>query len=152
MNVICHLFLSHAKHHKPEHPSLNLLSFFSTPNPWQNRGNRRPSFFFHLARECSVPNKPYSRGCFVLLLLNSISQCLEHLAHVLMVSLMNRQQETLVKTKKKENLLKPARKKKEVICALCLPSLKEARDDCWLPAEGLCFMLTDACHHWDSLC
>lgn len=51
------------KHHKPEHPSLNLLSYFSTPNPWQNRGKRRPSFSFIGTHECSVPNKPYSRGC-----------------------------------------------------------------------------------------
>lgn len=96
-----------------------LLSYFSTPNPWQNRGNRRPSSSSHVLREYFLPNKPYWRGCFVLLLLNIISQCLGHLACVLMVSLMNGQQETLVETKQKGNLLKPERKKK---CHLCLVS------------------------------
>lgn len=124
------------KHHKLECPSLNLVSYFSTPKPW---GNRRAFFSFHVSHDCSVPNKPYLRGCFVLLLLNTISQCLGHLACVLMVSLMNGQQETLVKTKLKENLSQVGMKK-EVICALSLPSLKEARDNCWLPAEGFCFM------------
>lgn len=56
----------------------------------------------------------------MLLILNSLSQCLGHLACVLVVSLMNKQQETLVKTKQKENLLKPARKKRR--SHLCLVS------------------------------
>lgn len=70
----------------------------------------------------------------MLLLLNSVSQCLWHLSCVLMVSLMNEQQETLVKAKQKESPLKPARNK-EVICCLVSSLIERGKRQlsapCW---------------------
>lgn len=51
------------------------------------------------------------------------------------VSLMNGQQESLVKTQQNKNLLKPARKTKEVICALSLHLFERGKRQllasCW---------------------
>lgn len=54
--------------------------FFLSPKSWQGRRNRRPSFSVHVANEHSVPNEPYSRGCSVLLFLNSVLDLGQHVS------------------------------------------------------------------------
>lgn len=113
--------------------------FLLSPKSLAEQKKWRPSFSVHVANEYSVPYRPYSRACFVLLLLNRTSWCLGlKVACDLVVLLRNGQWEKLVKTQQNENLLKPARKKKR--SHLCLASCLTERGSCLLPAGGLCFI------------